>query len=184
MKTTELLSSNTEATIAIDNVATRVHYKDVPSIVDVTSMMHQRLEHECASMQSVRKELSELASAYNRYVDLKAQIDSRSKRIQRLMAVLGDESVSNIAKDAVRAETNLQGDPESLRTDLPLWQAVKEYLTFAGQTKVGDIQQFFGATNYEVSRQAIESALRSHTSTFRVARKGRDKYISLKKQNA
>ena len=184
METTESTRINAEATNTIDTVASKVHYRDVPSAPDVERMMHQRLQHECVSMQSVRKEISELASAYNRYVDLKAEVDSRSERIQRLMAILGADSIQAMANDGVKDETNLQGEPDWLREELPLWRAIMEYLIIAGQSKVGEVQAFFSAMNYEVSRQAIESALRSHENTFRVVRKGREKYISLKKQTA
>lgn len=180
---------NTEATTTLDTVAYKVHYIHVPSIVDVQEMMRQRLEHECVSIQSLRDEMAKLASAYNRYVDLKGEIDSRSKRIQRLMAALGVEYLEAKLQSAaayVAEETNLQGDPDELRANFPLWRAIKEYLlAVAGEAKVGDIQHFLEAVNFEkCGRQAIESALRSHDGTFRVVKRGRDKYISLKKQTA
>jgi hypothetical protein len=178
---------NTEATNMLDNVASKAHHLDVPSIVDVQEMMRQRLEHECASIQPLRKEMDKLASAYNRYLDLKGEIDSRSKRIQRIMGVLGDEYLFEMcgSDEPIASETNLQGHPDNLRADLPLWRAVREYLLVAGEAKVGDVQQFLETMNFEkCGRQAIESALRSHDSVFRIVRRGRDKYISLKKQTA
>jgi hypothetical protein len=164
-----------------------VDYVDVPSVVDIQEMMRQRLEHECASIQPLRKEMDKLAPAYNRYVDLKMEIDSRGKRIQRLMGVLGGETLSQIFgnEEPVATETNLQGDPDDLRANLPLWRAIREYLLIAGEAKVGDVQNFLGSVNFEkIGRQAIESALRSHDSVFRVVKRGRDKYISLKKQTS
>jgi hypothetical protein len=91
MEVSENVQINKEATTIVDNVACKVHYAEVPSIVDVQEMMRQRLEHECASIQPLRKEMDKLAPAYNRYVDLKGEIESRSKRIQRIMGVLGEE---------------------------------------------------------------------------------------------
>ena len=187
METDESTKISTKATNVLDNVASKVHYVHVPSTVDVQEMMRQRLEHECASIQPLRKEMDKLAPAYNRYVDLKGEIESRSKRIQRLMGVLGGETLFHIFgnDNPVASETNLQGDPDTLRADLSLWRAIREYLLIAGEAKVGDVQNFLGAVNFEkVGRQAIESALRSHDSVFRVVKRGRDKYISLKKQTA
>jgi hypothetical protein len=186
METTESTKINTEATKELDTVAYKVHHVDVPSIVDVQGMMRQRLEHECASLQPLRKEMEKLAPAYNRYVDLKGEIESRSKRIQRLMGVLGEEYLFHMCghDEPVASETNLQGHPDDLRADLSLWRAIREYLLVAGEAKVGDVQQFLETSEFEVSRQAIESALRSHDSVFRVVKRGRDKYISLKKQTA
>ena len=131
--------------------------------------------------------MDKLASAYNRYVDLKREIESRSNRIQRIMGVLGDEYLEATCgnDEPIASETNLQGHPDNLRADLPLWRAIREYLLVAGEAKVGDIYQFLETVNFEkCSRQAIESALRSHQNVFRVAKRGRDKYISLKKQTA
>jgi len=175
---------NIEATNTIDNVATKVHHVDMPSTIDVLVRMRQRLEHECASLQPLRKEMDKLAPAYNRYVDLKGEIDFRSKRIQRLMGVLGGEELLEFGNvDPVASETNFQGDPDDLRAELPLWRAVQEYLLIAGEAKVGDVQSFLSGLEFEkIGRQAIESALRSHGDVFRVVKRGRDKYISLKKQ--
>jgi hypothetical protein len=182
---TALSQINKEATNSLDNVATKVHYVMVPSIVDVQEMMRQRLEHECASLQPLREEMDKLASAYNRYVDLKTEIESRGKRIQKLMATLGPEYLEAKVEgqnESVDDETNQQGDPHELRANFPLWRAVREYLRLAGEAKVGDVQHFLEASGFEkCGRQAIESALRSHDNVFRVVRRGRDKYISLKK---
>jgi len=185
MDTPALNDRNTQATKTLDNVAQKAHYVLVPSIVDVQERMRQRLEHECASIQPLREEMNKLASAYHRYVDLKGEIESRSKRIQRLMGILGEEYLQAMCgnDEPVASETNLQGHPDNLRADLSLWRAIREYLLVAGEAKVGDVQDFLETVNFEkVSRQAIESALRSHDSVFRVAKRGRDKYISLKKQ--
>jgi hypothetical protein len=188
METSETTEINVEATNILDTVATKVHYIRVPSIADVQEMMRQRLEHECASLQPLRKEMDKLASAYNRYVDLKGEIESRSKRIRRLMGVLGGEYLEatfDAADEPIASETNLQGHPSELRADLSLWRAVREYLLVAGEAKVGDVQGFLEAVNFgKCGRQAIESALRSHDSVFRVVKRGRDKYISLRKQTA
>ena len=141
---------NTEATKYIDNVATKVHHVRVPSIIDVQEMMRQRLEHECASLQPLRKEMDKLAPAYNRYVDLKGEIGSRSKRIQRLMGVLGEENLLRFGNDdPVASETNFQGEADTLRAELPLWRAVREYLLIAGEAKVRDVQDFLGAMEFE-----------------------------------
>jgi len=186
METAASTKINTEATNILDNVAYKVHSIHVPSTVDVQEMMRQRLEHECASLQPLREEMDKLAAAYNRYVDLKGEIDSRSKRIKRLMASLGPEYLEAKVQgqsESVDDETNLQGDPDDLRANFPLWRAIREYLLIvAGEAKVGDIQQFLEASTFEkCGRQAIESALRSHDNIFRVVKRGRDKYISLKK---
>jgi len=187
METDAGVQLNSEATKSLDNVATKVHHIVMPSIAEVQDRMHQRLEHECLSLQSMRKEMEELSRAYNRYIDLKNEVEARSKRIQRLVGVLGDEFLDEMAANrsqAVIEETNLQGNPSDLRIELRLWLAIREYLRVAGEAKVGDIQDFFEAMNFEtVSRQAIESALRSHNKIFRVVKRGRDKYVSLKKEN-
>jgi hypothetical protein len=185
MQTTEGTKINTEATIVLDNVASKVHYKDVPSSTDVERMMHQRLKHECVSLKSTRDEIEQLADSYNRYVDLKSEADNRGDRIRRFMAILGPDSLDGLGTDDVQEEIERQGEPEALREELPLWRAIEEYLIIvAGEAKVGDVQDFFSAMTYQVTRQAIESALRSHSDTFRVVKRGRDKYISLKKQRA
>jgi hypothetical protein len=102
------------------------------------------------------------------------------------MGVLGEENLLRFGNDdPVASETNFQGEADTLRAELPLWRAVREYLLIAGEAKVRDVQDFLGAMEFEkIGRQAIESALRSHGNVFRVVKRGRDKYISLKKQTA
>jgi hypothetical protein len=52
----------------------------------------------------------------------------------------------------------------------------------AGESKVGTIQAFLNWIGMEdVTRQAIESALKRHSNLFEIKKKGHERYVALKK---
>jgi hypothetical protein len=73
--------------------------------------------------------------------------------------------------------------PEDLRAELPLWQAVQEYLLIVHEAKVGEIVSFFSEVGIpNTTRQAIESALKRHAKTFQTVKRGKEKLVSLKRK--
>jgi hypothetical protein len=52
----------------------------------------------------------------------------------------------------------------------------------AGESKVGDVQEFLNGLGMEnVTRQAIESAMKRHADWFEITKKGHERYVKLKK---
>jgi hypothetical protein len=76
--------------------------------------------------------------------------------------------------------------PDSLRAELPLWEAMREYLHYVPEARIADMEEFFGSefgVNLNgANRQAIESALKRHPEAFKTHKKGREKYISLREK--
>ena len=154
---------------------------------EVYARIQSRLLHECRSMRSAQKEMQELAAAYNRYVDLDRQMEDCRHRMSTIMRLLGPKRVADTIRtdDAAFLRQTLEMYPslQEPRKGLKLWRAVREYLRVAGNSRVGDVQAFLewlGIKN--VTRQAIESALRQHKETFQVSTTGRQRYVGLKKR--
>lgn len=145
--------------------------------------MLDRLRHECARIGAIRSRMKELASCYNEYLDLREEETSRRQRAERIVAVIGPydfESYSLAAQEPARAY--LSKSPEELRSGLPLWEAMREYLSYVPEARIGEMEEFFQRAGLaEGNRQAIESALKRHPKVFSTRKKKREKYIALRR---
>ena len=157
--------------------------------------MKQRLVHECERLQAIQKEKTDLAAAYNRFLDLTEEQARREVRMQRIVAVLGKTEYYRMVQtepvnepDAPNGPLTSQMimEPDSLRENLALWEAMKEYLHYVPEARIVEIEEFlcypFGVGMEGANRQAIESALKRHPETFKTRKKGREKFISLKEK--
>jgi hypothetical protein len=180
---------NLDSTFSIDKVELMLDNLRVPTSSDIEKGMIKRLIHECENLQKVTKEMDSLAEAYNRYVDLRNEQIRREKRMERIMAVIGNKGL----EDAMSTTKN-QGDSvalsykmvdvDALREDLSVWEAMKEYLHYVPEARIPEIEDFFigalGVNLTSVNRASIDSALKRHPETFRVRKQKREKLISLK----
>ncbi len=149
--------------------------------------MKQRLIHEIEHLSAIRKEMGELAAAYNRFIDLQADFERRRERAQRIAALLGQEGMwfKNRKSDEVyRDYLEAVGAPPfiaELRCELPVWEAMKEYLSHVPEARINEMLDFFQLFGHKgVNRQAIESALRRHPGVFATRKRKKEKFILLK----
>jgi len=103
-----------------------------------------------------------------------------------IIGLLGPDRIEKIMKnDETKSlqETLAENrSPQQLREGLRLWVAVREYLReVPGKSKVGDIQAFLDWLGMEdVIRQAIEFALKRHSDSFKITKKGHERYVELR----
>lgn len=149
---------------------------------DVLTRLRQRLLHECQGVEVKRGKMGDLAAAHHEWVDLDRQLKLSCQKIVTILGLLGPmHTGQSMTASGARCLAEFP-PPEDLRKTLRLWKAAREYLRMAGESKVGDIQDFLNWIGLEdVTRQAIESALKRHSEVFVVKRKGREKYVALKK---
>lgn len=151
----------------------------------VQESMHSRLWHEEERLREIDSKMRELKKHYNEYLDLQREALDRRKRMEVLLSIVGEIDYEGAALGSrTRHETAmvLSGKQvEELRSALPLWKAMEEYLQHVPETRIGEMEEFFqGVGLIEGNRQAIESALRRHGKRFRTRKQKREKYISLK----
>jgi len=128
--------------------------------------------------------MEELASPYNEFLDLRAEYEKRKARTGVLYGLIGDDIHAAADTDWVEngARVLAGGTDKTLREQLPLWKAMREYLQYIPQARIGEMEEFFSHVGYdEGNRQAIESALKRHPKIFAARKQKREKYISLKK---
>jgi len=176
-----------DITLLLDEVISRLYAHFVPSHFDILEDMRQRLSHECKRVQAVREDMKGLAESYNRFLDLRDEWLRREKRIKRIVGVLGEAEHGDMMREDKEPNypiTTVVLTPASeLRKELPLWEAMKEYLQYVPEARIAEMEEFFGffGVNMEnANRQAMESALKRHPETFKIRKQKREKYISLK----
>jgi hypothetical protein len=153
---------------------------------DVYARLQQRLIHECTSISTIREEINELAQAYNQYVDLRSRLTEHERRMSHLVKLLGperfDETMKGDDTQCLREAFVTLPSPQEWRGKLRLWIAIREYLrVVVGESKLRDIQQFLGWIGLEnVTRQAIESAIKQHSDHFEIIKKGHERYVKLR----
>jgi hypothetical protein len=130
--------------------------------------------------------MKELSAAYNRYVDLKVHSKDHRKRLFYIIRLLGFDSITRAMKadGAVCFEETFEtgSSTQELREKLPLWKAIREYLRVVpGKSRVCDIEAFLNSLDgKDVTRQAIDSALKRHNDRFEITNKGHASYVELK----
>jgi hypothetical protein len=146
----------------------------------VEKEMRMRLRYDAERMKAIEHRMQQLAASYNEFLDLRRESAERKEKMERLAALIGPEDGETIALQNDPVYCSLQKDLAELRAALPLWEAMKEYLSFVSEARVGEMEDFFLHFGYsEGNRQAIESALKRHPKEFRIRRRKREKYISL-----
>ncbi|HVB58046.1 MAG TPA: hypothetical protein VNE63_16685 [Candidatus Acidoferrales bacterium] len=130
--------------------------------------------------------MKELSSAYYRYLKVDQELEESRRRMAHIIGLLGPDRIEKIMKnDETKSlqETLAENrSPQQLREGLRLWVAVREYLReVPGKSKVGDIQAFLDWLGMEdVIRQAIEFALKRHSDSFKITKKGHERYVELR----
>ena len=173
-------------TILIDKMQSRLYSRGVPSNSDILESMMQRLKHECQWLNRTREEMRELREAYNRFVDLRDEQVKHEQRTERILAILG----ADLAKEAGEADQDNQikhvdvPPVEALRDETPLWMMMEEYLRHVQEARLTEMEDFLQSSVRikEANRFAMESALKRHPEVFKVRKKGREKFVSLKQR--
>jgi hypothetical protein len=175
----------TEATFFVDMVASMSYHSLMPMYADVYNTLQQRLVYVCGRVNKIRERMKELASAYNEFVELRDELQRHTEQINNLKGVFGPAftEVETSDESAVIGGTSeITPSWREVRDTLPLWIALREYLSAAGEARVGEAEEFLNFLQFpNVRRQSIESALRRHPDVFRVRKTGKEKFISLKK---
>lgn len=150
---------------------------------NITDQMCARLMHEVESIEANQSKMAEIEGAYNTYVDICEDQKRRLERVQRLVSILdsGDLLLNAIKLDDTQTLGRALAPPISLSLDIPLWEAMKEYLSYVKEAGIEEIVSFLKRMNIKTAnRQAIESVLKRHPETFRTRKSGHNKFIALK----
>jgi len=145
--------------------------------------MRQRLHYEAQRAKEIKERMDGLAAAYNEFNDLRKEAAQRKAHMAILYGLIGDDlHTGNLDWVETSARAFVGGNDKEMRSQLPLWEAMKEYLQYVPEARIGEMEEFFSHIGYEEgNRQAIESALKRHPREFHVRKRKREKYLSLAK---
>jgi hypothetical protein len=175
---------NQNITKLVDKLLSMLYSLTMPLITDAQRAIKQRLTAACQRVQEIRVEQDKLSPAYERYLVLQRELRQHEKRIDSLAGLIGPEMFADAAlgdkTDAIGETVEVGSSLRQLREELPLWEAIREYLVYAEEARIPDIQLFLDSFGIAGSREAIESAFKRHPETFKTRKRGGAKLVSLK----
>ena len=187
METIVLEGNKKEATLS-SSVASKYRWRQKPPMsraMDVLGRIRSALVFDAKRLREISAEMETLADAYHRYSALRDESDKREKSLHGLKALLGHDMYYKVMREdetsTIGEEAETRPTAYELRAATPLWEHVVNYLRFVSEARVGEIVDFLEWAGLDANRQAIESAIRAHPRTFAVKKKGREKFVSLKK---
>ncbi len=136
-------------------------------------------------------ELNKLRDGYQRYRELAAQVESKERSVKLGYALLLNVPVrENPNGDSYADLDRIEEEGESLgiamsEKDLDLsafslWRVIREVVRQTTKIRVFELEDHLKHFGLKASRPAIESALATHPNEFRIIKRGREKYVSLK----
>jgi hypothetical protein len=158
---------------------------------DVVRGLAAQVKAGATELQNINDEMLKLRPAYQRYRELAEQVKAKDERTRLAAGVflncsnrsvdidndLFDEEQVHVEELCDRAGIT---NPRSAAYTLPLWKVARELVRQVPELQVVELENFLKLLGYKTSRQAVESAIETHRDTFRIKRRGREKFVSLK----
>ena len=138
----------------------------VPQLDHVLRRMEKTLEDKTKGVYALNEELIELAPKYERFLEVNRQMERDQELIDKLRVVLASPHKMDL--------------DEREKGGYKLWELIEVYLRYVREAQVGNIAHFLEWIGLTSKRQAIESAINTHPEMFRIEKRGREKYVSLK----
>ena len=148
---------------------------------ELAEALKSRLKDDGEALDSIYKEMNKLRSAYNRFRDLTEQERTIRERALRLSALLAPELSQSDLADIFADDVATIGSVQEIRDRISLWEMIAVVLEQTGEVRVFELDMLLTKFDIKPTRQAVESAIDTHRNVFSVRKKGREKYVSLRK---
>ncbi len=172
----------TDAKNNLTLLVSSLYYRGVARFPDIIDGLGKQAVADAKEIRKTGVELKELRSAYQRYRDLTAYLDSRAERIRIVLSLLADQKDWSIGEaftfqDGLGVSLEI---PEEMRKEMPLWKMIREVVRQVEELRIVELEDVMKALKVKTSRQAIEAAIDAHKRTFQIRRSGREKFVALK----
>ncbi len=152
---------------------------------DIVAALKFQLVADRKEIDRTYKEMSKLHAPYVKYRSLEARGKQLQEHIANTLALLGQKgdskhSLPNSEFATIAVHSGIAETSEELRKRLPLWMLIAEILRHVSEIQVINLEEVLYWLRIKVSRQAIESAFETHGDLFKVKKRGREKFVSLK----
>lgn len=149
----------------------------------IRDKLRTRFDESIRTINEAGRELDGLQKAAQRLDFLQRQMEHAKVRASRIVRMLGDAKArATLAKLDSAAERRAidESSKYSRSNAVSVRSFMDEYLSVAGESKVGDIVLFLQHIGLDYAkRQTVETALRNHPDEFIVTKHGREKFVSL-----
>jgi hypothetical protein len=148
---------------------------------EIAGAMQKRMMREFRRVKAAGAEMRKLTDAFQRYQELRQERNKGERRVLRLAALLypGDMPQNEDTARLGHMISDIDNAPR--KADLPLWEALEEYLAVVGEARPIDAADMLeGFVDRKVTRQAVESAVRRHPDIFQVRGHQGESLISLR----
>jgi|ERR1700730_791445 len=167
---------NDESTNSLTSIDSTLYKRNMPRIEDVSHALRQQWEQDEKALAAILDEQKKLRAAHIRFMNLEEEAKQKTERLRRLAVVL---SKKGDPFDYI--ETQKYVYTEGSADEIPLWETVVEVLRQTGELRVVDLNTILDSLLGETSRQAIDSALATHSKEFQIKRRVRETFVSLRK---
>ena len=149
---------------------------------DIRTRLLQSHKDAAKRLSEIHDKQNELRSAYRHYLDLQSQAEFYETRIKRIVAALRESDDFENVDESVKRGKNVAKTISipMAPDDVPLWEIITAILEESGELQVIELELALKTLEFETSRSAIESAIKTHKDEFRIRTSGRAKFISLK----
>lgn len=161
---------------------------------DIVAGLTQQTSRKSDELSRDLEELNNLRAGWQRYNELSKQMEAKEKAVKIGYALILSAPLKvNVEADAYAPRSDKEWEAEAGELGLsvdaddfdlsnfPLWRVIREVVRQTAEIRVYELEAHlrqFGLK--KATRPAIESALSTHPKEFRITKRGREKFVSLK----
>ncbi len=181
----------TDSTINLQSMESVCMLSVVARLKDIVAGLNRQTSRKCEAIRKATDDMSELLEPYQRYRELSEWIKPEQESARIGLALL----LNIPMKDNPKVDALDSVDPSDFEkpkmllavseADLDLskyslWRIIREVVRQTTEIRVYELEAHLKAFGIKTNRTAIESALATHLREFRITKRGREKYVSLK----
>ena len=182
----------TDYTLFLTSVQSLCIVLGVARLRDIVRGIGEQAARQHKGLVSANDELSKLREAARRFRELEESVRSEEESLKIGLALLFNVPQKvNLNGDAYNACEKEIGEMEDQAgvfiegedldlSSFPLWKVMREILKQTTEIRVYELESHLKSFGIRAARSAIESALTTHRKDFKIAKRGREKFVSLK----
>jgi hypothetical protein len=180
-------------TLLLTNVQYMCSLFGMARLKDILRGLSEQAAEQYQELVKANDELSKLRDAARRFRTLEESV-KREEESMRIGLALLISVPQKVKLDSDAYASTYRGELEEMREQaglfvaaddldlsrFPLWKVMREILRQTSEIRVYELESHLKSFGVKAARSAIESALLTHGKDFKVSKRGREKFVSLK----